>query len=84
MSDTSRAGQVFVRNVGHHQNGTPLLALVGIVPDLGVFKSEHQYTTIVREDGIVVLAHAGAIDLTDEMRGMDMGSALRMPVWRLG
>lgn len=80
---TGAVGQVITFKMGKHSNGTPLLVVIGIVPDLGDFTDMHQYTSVVRPDGLTILQE-GVIDRKDEVYGMGIGNTLTMPIWRIG
>lgn len=81
---TMRAGQIVVQKSGNHKDGTPLIAIVGIVPDLGDFLEHRQYTVIVTESGLSVPVGERGIDLRAELHGLGISNALTLPIWRIG
>lgn len=77
-------GQVIVRKVGNHSDGTPLLVVCGIIPDPGVFETDHQYTVIVSPEGNLTFVPGTGVDMEEQLRGTTPTYWLMEPIWRHG
>ncbi len=81
-------GQVILRKAGVQKNGKELYMIVGIIglEHDAVINTDHQYTLVGREfpDSITMqVMMNGAVDRTEEARGLGLGHLVTLPIWKL-
>jgi len=83
-------GQIIVRNtdVITETQKKKLVMIVGVLGCVGDFplKGEHQYMVFGNYNDLIDtlqmnILNLAPVDRTDEIRGYDLGSTLKMPIW---
>lgn len=81
-------GQLFIRDSNApapSKAGHKLIMVVGVlaVPKDTFLKGEHQYVVSGTDDGLLSILSDGAVDLTEQARGLQIGHLLTRPLWRV-
>ena len=83
-------GQLIFRNTELTKGKTNLVMVVGVLGCTGEFplKGEHQYMVFGNYSDRVNMLNLNVldmapVDLTEKIRGLDLGQTLTMPLWRV-